>query len=117
MLNIRQEQFDTLAAHQQAESELSYMAYFRGIIPEFCKNYEDDGLRALIRDGIASAREYDVREDPALRLYLTLCIVIAPDFHKEPATNHWLRMPSIEPSTKLDILANAISDQLPDAAR
>jgi hypothetical protein len=73
---------DTLAAHRQAESELSYMAYFRGIIPEFCNNYDDDVLRALIRDGIASAREYDVREDPALKLYLTLCIVIAPDFHK-----------------------------------
>ena len=112
VLNIRQEQFDLFAAQQREASELSYLSFFRKTIPESCNQYDDDQLRQLIRSGTAAASEYGIQDGRALSYYLTLCVVISPDFNKNPPTEHLLRMANIDQETKMETLFDTISEQL-----
>lgn len=108
---IRKEQMEAMVAARQAESEQSFVTYFRKEIPHLASKYNDDALRSLIRQGVARAGGYGIVRGPALVRFLTLSLLI-PDFPEEAATNRFLLMPGLDADIKLELLTRMVCDRL-----
>lgn len=109
---IRKEQIEEMVAQRQANCEKSFVDHFRHTVPEHVSKYTDEELASLIRQGVEKASTYDVMGGPALLQFLSLTLIIAPNFHEEPAAHHFLRMPTLTADVKLQLLTNLICEQL-----
>jgi hypothetical protein len=84
MLKIGSEQMAAFAAASMRDFEERMADHLRRFFPAASAPLDDDGLRALIRHGVAGARGYGIVGERDLALYLNLTMALGRDFDRDP---------------------------------
>jgi hypothetical protein len=110
--SIRQEQIDAMMAPRQLQYQNEMIEYFRSTLPQVIDKHNDAALRDLITRGTAKAQVYGIESGLPLVQFLTLSLLISPDFDEEPAAKLFLTLPNVNPEAKLEILTQAVCERL-----
>ena len=90
--------------HAEAEIRLPSGSFQLGQIP-------DETLIAMVKRGVAKAREYGMRQESALSAYVVLMVETAPNFDAHPLIRHLLKDEQTPPDGRLERLLQIISEQ------
>ena len=109
---VRPEQIDQMYKTQFAECVRSYMRLYRKIIPDLVARFDDEALYRLVENGILRAGEYGIAGGKALRLYLSLVLMISPKWDELPHARRFLLNPELDQEEKLTLLTDVVKEKL-----
>jgi hypothetical protein len=99
MLRIHPEQAAAFEAAAVRDFEARMVGHLRRFFPEECRRLgaqgDEDGVRALIRHGIARAQTYGIVSEHDVTLYLNLTMALGRDFDRD-ALLPWARAVLVE---------------------
>jgi hypothetical protein len=109
---IRQEQIDAMMAPRRRQYEDDMIDYFRSVVPQVIDRHDNSVIRDLIGKGTAKAQSYGIEGGIPLVQFLSLSLLVSPDFDEEPAAKLFLTLPNVAPETKLQILTQSVCEKL-----
>jgi hypothetical protein len=109
---IRKEQMDAILSSQQDDYARRLLVFFRSTIPDVTATFSNSRLLAIIRPGVAKARQYGIRTDPGVKRFVGLMILIAPTFDEVPEVQQFLHLPDLDPDLRIKILSDMLSQKL-----
>ena len=104
MLKIRKEQMDVF----QQQAEINFVHYVAKQLhnnhAEAVKDVPEDKLYKRVEYGIQRAKEYGLTWKNNLSTFVTLMLVIAPEFDRSPAFRRHLTAEKVPPNERMDVL-------------
>jgi len=83
-VKVRREQHETLARALRDRFEREMLAHLREFSPRHCEVIGDDGVLAVIRQGIDAAEPYGFVQRGPVRLYLEMMFMLGSEFDSDP---------------------------------
>ena len=105
MLRIRQAQMRVLGDRMRRDFERRMVEHLRTRFDKELRELDEPALRAFVRDGIESARQYGVTSEDDVRRYLECMAQHGAHFDAAPATawaGRILRTEGLDGSQKMD---------------
>lgn len=108
MLTIRPTQLETLKREADTRFAESLFAYLKEIYPDFLAERGEEGMRALVRGGIARARgDHGIDAHADQGKFVELQILLGDDFDRDPDlpwVSDRLHNTGLSPSDRMAIL-------------
>ncbi len=96
MLRIHPEQAAAFSAAAVRDFEARMVVHLQRFFPEDCQRLGADGVRELIRHGVAGAAGYGIVSEHDVTLYLNLTVALGRDFDRDPLLP-WARAVLVDP--------------------
>jgi hypothetical protein len=116
MIVINQRQIDTLSEESDANFAALSVDFLRRTLGTKVEAFTDAELRAHARTALQRCRSYGVETTPAILQFLTLMVLISPDFDSVPAVHRLLVAPGLHAHFKVELLVQMLARYLQDQA-
>jgi len=109
---IRSDQVDDMAASQLSAYHRKLARQFRANHREATARYTNDEMLTIIASAHDRATGYGIRREEGVRKFITMAVLIHPNFDDEPTVKSYLKQPDLDPDFKIIRLADRVGKNI-----
>ena len=87
-------------------------AELRAQVPERTAPLDDDALLKAVAEAYTKSLGYGISTGGGVRRFVKLAVLVNPKFDEAPDVQRFLRMPDLDPDTKIKLLAQSVAQRL-----
>jgi hypothetical protein len=112
MLIIRNSQMDQFAAAADQRFADQALDFLRRALGDKVAAFTNDEVKAQALDGLRRCRAYGIQRAPATLQFITLMLLISPEFDQPLEVSRFLSAPGLDPDFKVELLTQMLARHL-----
>ncbi|MGN6527129.1 MAG: hypothetical protein ACTHL8_12150 [Burkholderiaceae bacterium] len=112
VIQITEDQLAAIELHMDERYRRELVADFRRQHPEHTAAMSDERLRAIIDRSLTDARARGIASSGALLRYVSLSVLVSPDFESVPQVKAMFDAPGLDVEYKVHLLSDMLIAQL-----
>lgn len=109
---IRAEQVRQMQLRRETLFCQQICAELRAQVPERTAPLNDDALLKAVAEAYTKSLGYGIGTGGGVRRFIKLAVLVNPKFDEAPDVQRFLRMPDLDPDTKIKLLAQSVAQRL-----
>jgi hypothetical protein len=109
---VRSDQVENISASQGTEYHRKLARQLRANHREATARYTDAEMLKIIESAHERATGYGIRREEGVRKFITMAVLIHPNFDEDPTVKSYLKQPDLDPDFKIVKLADRVGKNI-----